>query len=54
MKPLLEEERKERELPGDTDRRQLAQISNGVCASEMECLLSAEDMMYLHRGGNGC
>lgn len=47
MRPLLEEDRRERKLPGEGDRRQLEQIRRGSSVTDMEEPLCQEDMMYL-------
>jgi hypothetical protein len=47
MRPLLEDDRRERQLPGEGDRRQLEQIRRGSSVTDMEELLCQEDMMNL-------
>lgn len=47
MRPLLEDDRRERSLPGEGDRRQLEEIRRGSSVTDMEELLSQEDIMNL-------
>jgi hypothetical protein len=47
MRPLLEEDRMDRRLSGEGDRRQLEEIRRGSSASDMEEPLCDDDMMYL-------